>query len=104
MGGTQKTKTRYKGRQGAKASRKISRTSWIWSFPKGAKRLGAMYEFHTQYAIKPLRAHGRYDANGSVIRWCIADEEIAKSFAIVFGERVTIKETFLLREEYRPMW
>lgn len=70
-----------------------------------------MYEFHTQYGIKPLRAHvkplrahGRYDANGSVIRWCIADEEIAKSFAIVFGERVTIKETFLLREEYRPMW
>jgi hypothetical protein len=35
--------------------------------------------------IKPQRGHGRYDANGSVIRWCFADPAIAKSFAAVFG-------------------
>ncbi len=32
------------------------------------KRLDAMYEFHTQYGIKPQRGHGRHDTNGSVIR------------------------------------
>jgi hypothetical protein len=54
--------------------------------PRGlGKRLDAMYEFRTQYGIEPQRGHGRHDANGRVIRWCFADEEIAKSFAIVFG-------------------
>ena len=90
--------TRYKGRQSAKAV--------VQDFPHfvdmvvppgglGSKRaspsrrsssnLDAMYEFHTRYCIKPQRGHGRHDANGSVIRWCFADEEIAKSFATVFG-------------------
>lgn len=48
-------------------------------------RLDAMYEFHTRYGIRPQRGHGRHDANGSVIRWCFADEQIARSFATVFG-------------------
>ena len=48
-------------------------------------KLDAMYDFHTQYGIKPQRAHGRHDANGSVIRWCFADPATAKSFATVFG-------------------
>jgi hypothetical protein len=45
----------------------------------------ATYEFHSLYGTKPQRGHGRHDANGSVIRWCFADEAIAKSFATVFG-------------------
>jgi hypothetical protein len=44
-----------------------------------------MYDFLTQYGIKPQRGHGRHDANGSVIRWCFADPATAKSFATVFG-------------------
>jgi hypothetical protein len=46
-----------------------------------------MYDFHTQYGIKPQRGQGKHDANGSVIRWCFADPKIAKSFATVFGAK-----------------
>jgi hypothetical protein len=45
----------------------------------------AMYEFHSQYGIKPRRGHGRRDAYGGVIRWSFADAEIPKLFALVFG-------------------
>jgi hypothetical protein len=48
-------------------------------------KLDAMYEFHTQYGIKPQRGHGRHVANGSVIRWCFADPAIAVAFANEFG-------------------
>jgi hypothetical protein len=48
-------------------------------------RLDAMYEFHSRHGIKPQRGHGRHDANGSVIRWCFADPEIAKNFSLQFG-------------------
>jgi hypothetical protein len=79
--------TRYKGRQSAKAVEQDFLHFVDMVVPPGGlgKRLDAMYEFHTQYSIKPQRGHGRHDANGRVIRWCFADEEIAKSFAIVFG-------------------
>lgn len=79
--------SRYKGRSGAKAIERDFPHIVEMAVPPGwlGSKLDAMYEFHTQYGIKPQRGHGRHDANGSVIRWCFADEEIAKSFAIVFG-------------------
>jgi hypothetical protein len=60
--------TRYKGGQSAKAVEKDY----------------VMYEFHAHHGIKPQRGHGRHDANGAVIRWCFADEEIAATFASAF--------------------
>ena len=83
--------TRYKGRQSAKAVEKDFPHHMDMVVPLGGlgNRLHAMYDFHAQYGIRPQRGYGRHDANGSVVRWCFADEEIAKSFATVFGERVT---------------
>jgi hypothetical protein len=49
------------------------------------KRLDAMYEFHARHGIKPQRGHGRHDENGSVIRWCFADDAGAPEFAKQFG-------------------
>jgi hypothetical protein len=79
--------TRYEGRQNAKAvERDFPHFVDIVAPPGGlGSKLEAMYEFHTQCGIKPQRGHGRHGANGSVIRWCFADPEIAKSFAVVFG-------------------
>ena len=79
--------SRYKGRQNAKAVEKDFPHHVDMVVPHGGlgSRLDAIYEFHTQFGIKPQRGHGRHDANGSVIRWCFADEEIAKSFAIVLA-------------------
>jgi hypothetical protein len=48
-------------------------------------RLDAMYEFHAQHGIKPQRGQPRYDAKGSVIRWCFADADLAAAFASKFG-------------------
>jgi hypothetical protein len=78
---------RYKGIQSAKAVERDFPHFVDMVVPPGGlgKRLDAMYEFHAHYGIKPQRGHGRHDANGSVIRWCFADPEIAKSFATVFG-------------------
>ena len=79
--------TRYKGRQNAKAVEQDFPHFVDIVVPPGGlgSKLDAMYDFHTQYGIKPQRGHGRHDANGSVIRWCFADPKIAKSFATVFG-------------------
>jgi len=79
--------TRYKGRATTKSVERDFTHFVDMAVPPGGlgSKLDAMYEFHTQYGIKPQRGHGRHDANGSVIRWCFADEEIAKSFATVFG-------------------
>ena len=54
--------------------------------PRGGlgSRLDAMYDFHTQRGIKPQRGHGKHRANGSVIRWCFADEETANLFSAEF--------------------
>jgi hypothetical protein len=78
--------TRYKGRPSAKAVEEDFPHFVDIAVPLGGlgTKLNAMYEFHTQYGIKPQRGHGRHDANGSVIRWCFADRAIAKSFATVF--------------------
>jgi hypothetical protein len=48
-------------------------------------KLDAMYEFHTQYGIRPQRGHGRHDANGAVIRSCFAEAELANNFAREFS-------------------
>ena len=78
---------RYKSSQSAKAVEKDFPHFVDIVAPLGGlgSKLDAMYEFHTQYGIKPQRGHGRHDANGSVIRWCFADAAIAKSFATVFA-------------------
>jgi hypothetical protein len=79
--------TRYKGRQNARAvERDFPHFVDIVVPPGGlGSKLDAMYEFHTQHAIKPQRGHGRYDANGSVIRWCFADPSVAIEFAKRFS-------------------
>ncbi|MFZ1952746.1 MAG: hypothetical protein WB540_04840 [Pseudolabrys sp.] len=78
---------RYKGRQNAKVVELDFLHFVDIVAPLGGlgTKLDAMYEFHTQYGIKPQRGHGRHDANRSVIRWCFADPEIAKSFATLFS-------------------
>ena len=48
------------------------------------RRIEAMYDFHAQHGIKPQRGQPRYDAKGSVIRWCFADANLA--FASKFGQ------------------
>ena len=48
-------------------------------------RLDAMYDFHAQHGIKHQRGQPRYDAKGSVIRWCFADASLAAAFAKTFG-------------------
>ena len=65
--------TRYKGRQNAKAvERDFPHFVDIVVPPGGlGAKLDDMYEFHTMHGIKPQRGHGRHDANGSVIRWCL---------------------------------
>jgi hypothetical protein len=79
--------TRYKGRASAKAVERDFPHHVDIVVPLGGlgATLDAMYEFHTQYGVKPQRGQGKHDANGSVIRWCFADAEIAKSFATVFA-------------------
>jgi hypothetical protein len=78
---------RYKGRTSFKTIERDFPHIVEMIVPPGGlgSKLDAMYEFHTQYGIKPQRGHGRHDANGSVIRWCFADPAVAKSFATVFG-------------------
>jgi hypothetical protein len=48
-------------------------------------RLDAMYDFHIQHGIQPQRGHGKHDADGSVIRWCFANADLAAAFARTFG-------------------
>lgn len=47
-------------------------------------RLEAMYDFHTQHGVEPQRDQPRYDAKGSIIRWCFADASLAAAFAAKF--------------------
>ena len=54
--------------------------------PRGSRAGDAMYEFHARHGIRAQRAHGRHDANGSVVRWCFADAAIAAAFAKEFSE------------------
>ena len=79
--------SRYKGRASTKAVERDYPHFVDIVVPLGGlgSKLDAMYDFHTQYGIKPKRGQGKHDANGSVIRWCFADLATAKSFATVFG-------------------
>ena len=63
---------RYKGSQIAKAVERDFPHFVDIVVPLGGLSAGldTMYEFHTQYGIKPRRGHGRHDPNGSVIRCC----------------------------------
>jgi hypothetical protein len=80
--------TRYKSRQSAKAVEQDFQHFVDIVVPPGGlgTRLDAMYDFHSRHRIQPKRGHGRHDANGSVIRWCFADLEIAAAFAGEFAE------------------
>lgn len=79
--------SRYKGSASAKAVERGFPNFVDIVVPLGGlgAKLDAMYDFHTQYGIKPQRGHGRHDANGSVIRWCFADPALAAEFASEFG-------------------
>jgi hypothetical protein len=80
--------TRYKGQL------KASRTEQEYPHhvdiivPPGGlgTRLDAMYDFHIQHGIKPQRGHGTHTADGSVIRSCFADADLAEAFTRKFGQ------------------
>jgi hypothetical protein len=78
--------SRYKGRQSAKAVQQDFPHFVDVVVPEGGlgNKLNAMYDFHARHGIQPKRGHGRHDANGSVIRWCFADPDIAAGFASEF--------------------
>jgi hypothetical protein len=79
--------SRYKGRQSAKAVEQDFPHYVDIVVPEGGlgNKLNATYDFHAQHGIQPKRGHGRHDANGSVIRWCFADPDLAAAFAKEFG-------------------
>ena len=79
--------SRYKGSQSAKTVERDFPHFVDIAVPPGGlgTKLDAMYDFHALYGVAPKRGHGRNDGNGSVIRWCFADREIAQSFAALFG-------------------
>jgi len=78
--------SRYKGRQSAKAVEKDFPHFVDMVVPLGGlrNRLDAMYEFHARHGIKPMSGQGKHDADGSVIRWCFADPDLAAAFAREF--------------------
>jgi hypothetical protein len=81
------TMTRYRGTQRAKAVEQNYSPHYVdVAVPPGGlgPRLNAMYDFHTRNGIQPKRGQARFDANGSVIRWCFADPVIAAAFANQF--------------------
>ena len=73
----------HKGRQSAKSVEQDFPHFVDIVVPPGGlrERLDAMYEFHARHNIKPRRGYGRHNANGSAIRWCFADANIAVAFA-----------------------
>jgi hypothetical protein len=79
--------SRYKGRQSAKSVEQDFPHFIDIVVPEGGlgMKLNAMYEFHAPHGIQPKRGQGRYDTNGSVIRWCFADPVLAAKFASEFG-------------------
>jgi hypothetical protein len=79
--------TRYKGRTKTSQIEREYPHHVDMIVPPGGlgKRLDAMYAFHAEHGIKPQRGQGKHDANGSVIRWCFADAEMATAFAAEFG-------------------
>jgi len=79
--------TCYKGRVSTKTIERDFPHIVEIAVPLGGlgKTLDAMYDFHARHGIKPQRGHRRHDAQRSVIRWCFADQEIAKAFANEFA-------------------
>ena len=81
--------SRYKGRMSAKSVEKDYPHFVDIEVPLGGlgSRLNAMYKFHNQRGIESKRGHGRHDANGAVIRWCFADEAMAREFEREFATK-----------------
>ena len=79
--------TRYKGSHSAKAAEQDFPhfVDIIVSSGGLGTKLDAMFDFHIRHQIQPRREHGRYDANGSVIRWCFAEPSIAAAFTTEFA-------------------
>ena len=63
---------RYKGRQNAKVVELDFLHFVDIVAPLGGlgTKLDAMYEFHTQYGIKPQRGHGRHDGGVHSVVLC----------------------------------
>ena len=82
--------SRYKGRASAKAIEKDFPYHVDIAIPFGGlgKRINDMYAFHTLLGIESKSGLGRHDANGSVIRFCFADENSAAAFANEFAENL----------------
>ena len=78
---------RYKGRFSAKLiERDFPHIVEIVVPPGGfGSKLDAMYAFHTQHGIKPLRGTGRREGGRDYIQWCFADPALAAAFAREFG-------------------
>ena len=89
--------SRYKGRKSAKTVEQDYPHHVDMVVPLGGlgSRLDKMYERHTQHGIRPQRGHGSHDANGSIIRWCFADAELANQFAIEFNGTMLLPATIL---------
>jgi hypothetical protein len=79
--------SRYKGQlRASRTEREFPHHVEIIVPPGGlGRRLDDMYNFHIQHYIKPQRGHGTHTADGSVIRWCFADANLAEEFASKFG-------------------
>jgi hypothetical protein len=86
--------SRYKGRQNAKAVERDFPHFVDIVVPLGGlgSKLDAMYDFRTRHDIKAQRGQGRHDANGSVIRWCFADADMAAAFKNDFAAVVSSEE------------
>jgi hypothetical protein len=82
--------SRYKGRASAKAVEKDFPHHVDIAVPFGGlgSRLNDMYAFHTLLGIGSKRGHGRHGENGSVIRFCFADENSAAAFANEFADNL----------------
>ena len=89
--------SRYKGRRSAKIVEQDYPHHVDMTVPPGGlgNRLDKMYGWHAQHGIKPQRGHGSHDANGSIIRWCFADAELANQFADEFNGTMLLPATIL---------
>jgi len=47
---------------------------------------GPTYDSHARHGVAKAQFSFRHDANGSVIRWCFADADLAAAFASEFAQ------------------
>src|SRR5262245_20147836 len=79
--------TRYKGRTSAREIEKDFPHIVEMRVPLGGfgSKLNAMHQWHEARGIRAIHSTGRRDENNrDYIRWCFADETIAREFAREF--------------------